>query len=47
MYGVGGERRLTEASLEHLEGYRGRDPYERATPRPTSCSWTLMERCSS
>ena len=23
MYGVGGERRLTEASLEHLEGYRG------------------------
>jgi GH15 family glucan-1,4-alpha-glucosidase len=26
MYGVGGERRLTEASLEHLEGYRGARP---------------------
>src|SRR5215217_2332389 len=23
MYGVGGERRLTETTLEHLEGYRG------------------------
>jgi GH15 family glucan-1,4-alpha-glucosidase len=26
MYGVGGERRLTETTLEHLEGYRGARP---------------------
>jgi GH15 family glucan-1,4-alpha-glucosidase len=26
MYGVGGERRLAESSLEHLEGYRGARP---------------------
>jgi GH15 family glucan-1,4-alpha-glucosidase len=26
MYGVGGERRLTEVTLEHLEGYRGARP---------------------
>lgn len=26
MYGVGGERRLTELTLDHLEGYRGAKP---------------------
>ncbi len=26
MYGVGGERRLTEVNLDHLEGYRGARP---------------------
>lgn len=26
MYGVGGQRRLTEVSLDHLEGYRGARP---------------------
>jgi GH15 family glucan-1,4-alpha-glucosidase len=26
MYGVGGERRLTEVTLDHLEGYRGARP---------------------
>ncbi len=26
MYGVGGERRLTEETLDHLEGYRGAKP---------------------
>ncbi len=26
MYGVGGERRLTEETLDHLEGYRGASP---------------------
>ncbi len=46
MYGVGGERRLTEEELD-LEGYRGRGPCAWATPprgssssTPTGSSWT-------
>ena len=40
MYGVGGERRLTEFEVDELPGYEGSGPCGSATPPPSSSSST-------
>jgi Glycosyl hydrolases family 15 len=45
MYGIGGERQLTERTLGHLSGYRGAARSEPATMRGTSVSTTAGKCC--
>ena len=44
MYGLAGERRLTELELPWLPGTRARRPFESATPRINSISSTSTAR---
>src|SRR5215218_3300929 len=47
MYGLGGERRLTEVTLDYLEGYRGAKPVRSATRPRISASSTPTAYSSS
>ena len=44
MYGIAGERRLTELELEWLHGYEGSRPVRIGNAACTSCSSTSTAR---
>ena len=44
LYGIAGERRLSEAELPWLPGYEGSSPCGSATPRARSTSWMSTAR---
>ena len=47
MYGLGGERRLTEWEVDWLPGYEGRAPCASVTAPPASSNSTCTANCST